>query len=751
MARKQSSLFSRLKRLLMSNSVGSDVARRFIPAAIVLPLGLGWLIFQGQQANWYDSTFALSLLALSFATTWIILICRSAQILNQLDDDRKLSQQNDQFLNGLDLRLRQLPDAAAMTWEALQSLGQFLPVDRVVWNEIDWETRTTTIEHEWRRSEDIPDITGVYPLEDYFTPEQLEYFTRGQTLIVDDVMIHPATEPYAQGYLRLGIRSFVIVPLVYAGCWVAILSISTKTARKWRPNEVTLLQDIVARLWSMIDYTKAMQALSEEEVWTDRCKALFGFSPATKMTYEVFLNTLHPEDRERTHAAVMRALEEKSEYNIEYRSCWPDGSIHWIAAKGRGFYDATGNPVQMLGTAQEISERKHAEFVLAEQTKALLEANRLKDEFLAALSHELRTPLNPILGWTRMLQAQALSPSETATALATIDRNVKQQIALVSDLLDVSQVIQGKLKLNLRSLDLADVIRSAIDTVQFAALAKEITLQFLGLSSLKTVGDNDRLQQVVWNLLSNAIKFTPRGGRVEIDLSIGATQMAEVRINDTGIGITPEFLPYVFDHFRQADGSTSRKYGGLGLGLSIVRHLVGLHGGTVLVESEPGAGATFTVKLPLSLQVSPQSAEAEHPVEAHLTAEHESFNHSLSKFRILIVDDDLDNLDLIRFLLQRDGAAVMTFTTASQALESLPQVQPDLIISDIGMPEMNGYEFMQRARALPQAHNIPAIALTAFAQPTDKVAATQAGFQFYFAKPVDPNQLLATVTQLLAG
>jgi PAS domain-containing protein len=331
MSNKQSSLLLAIKQLMIPDSAGNAIAWRFLPAAIVLPLAVKWLITQGLQANWYNSTVALSLLASSLAIVWLAVIVRTAFMLNRLDNSLKLSRRNAQFLSDLDLRLRYLSDASEMAWEVVRSLGEYLQVDRALWHEIDWKTRSTTVERNWRR-EDIPDVTGVYALEEYFTPEQLKQFAMGQVLIVDDVTLHPDIAPYAQRYLSLGAGAFISVPCIYSGDWVAVLAVNSKHLRPWRTDEVILLQDTVARLWSMIQHMRAIQALTVQEEqnslateaakiglwfwslteqtleWTEICKALFGLGPTAEISYEIFLNALHPEDRESTHRAVQSEL-----------------------------------------------------------------------------------------------------------------------------------------------------------------------------------------------------------------------------------------------------------------------------------------------------------------------------------------------------------------------------------------------------------------------------------------------------------
>jgi PAS domain S-box-containing protein len=334
--------------------------------------------------------------------------------------------------------------------------------------------------------------------------------------------------------------------------------------------------------------------------WTEQGKATFGLSLDDELSYETFFKMLHPEDRDRTQSAIDQALANHTEYRVEYRVIWSNGSVHWIIAKGKGFYNHNGNPVRMMGTVQDISDRKELEQQLIQQTKDLTNANRLKDEFLAIVSHELRTPLNPILGWAQMLSAGKLNAAKTAMGIEIIERNAKLQAQLIEDLLDVSRILRGKLNLNKIPLNLESIIRAALTTVQLAAEAKSIQIETRYEPNIgQVLGDAGRLQQIVWNLVSNAIKFTDEGGRVTITLE-RLEQYASIQVQDNGRGIESEFLPYVFEHFRQSDSSSSRKFGGLGLGLAIVRHLTELHGGTVVVLSPGlGQGATFKLKLPL--------------------------------------------------------------------------------------------------------------------------------------------------------
>jgi signal transduction histidine kinase/ActR/RegA family two-component response regulator len=371
-------------------------------------------------------------------------------------------------------------------------------------------------------------------------------------------------------------------------------------------------------------------------------------------------------------------------------------------------------------------------------------ANRIKDEFLAVLSHELRSPLNPILGWSKLLQGGKLDEVNTKLALASIERNAKLQAELIEDLLDVSRILQGKLSLTSSSINLASTIKAAIETVQLAIEAKSILIETIldpvvGL----VLGDSTRLQQVIWNLLCNSVKFTPAGGRVQVRLE-QVDHQAQITISDTGIGISPEFLPHVFDSFRQADSTTTRKFGGLGLGLAIVRHLVNLHGGTIEAESDgEGMGATFTVKFPLmsTMQTVNQDSQLSEP------------SLDLKGIHVLVVDDDSDTRNFFVFLLEQAGARVIASASAGEAFTALTQSPPDILLSDIGMQEINGYMLMQQIRALPpeKGGQIPAIALTAYAGDINHQQAIQAGFQQHLAKPIEPEKLIGAISTLLSA
>jgi PAS domain S-box-containing protein len=378
-------------------------------------------------------------------------------------------------------------------------------------------------------------------------------------------------------------------------------------------------------------------------------------------------------------------------------------------------------------------------------------ANRLKDEFLAMLSHELRTPLNAIVGYARLLRGKLLDAAKTASAVETIERNANALTQIVDDVLDVSSIVSGKLRLTVQPVDLATVLEHAVATVAPAADAKGVRVQPVLDAGVGTIaGDAARLQQVAWNLLANAVKFTPRGGRVQVRLE-AVNSHVELTVSDTGIGIEPEFLPYVFERFRQADSTTTRKYGGLGLGLAIVRHIVEMHGGTVEARSDGAQrGASFVVRLPaMIVHGATLDAGREHPRVARRESER-PFG-ALSGVRVTAVDDEVDALRLLRDVLEAAGADVTTWSTPREALDDVMARPPDVLLVDIGMPGMDGHALIRQVRAAQRedVRDVPAAALTAFARSEDRTRALESGFEMHLAKPIEPRELVATISRLV--
>jgi PAS domain S-box-containing protein len=443
-----------------------------------------------------------------------------------------------------------------------------------------------------------------------------------------------------------------------------------------------------------------------------------------------------------------------------------DGREIAIEDSGAPIKDPAGKIIGIIVVFHDVSERRRAEqereqsFEREQTARNEAEAaNRLKDEFLATVSHELRTPLNAILGWAAMINRGVLEEETIANALRVIERNARAQAEIIDDILDVSRVITGKLRIDAKPIELAPIIQSAIDTVRPAANAKALTLTVsLDRNAGLVAGDADRLRQIIWNLVSNAIKFTPRGGRIEARLE-RVDSHVEVRVSDSGVGIDKQFLPYVFERFTQADSSMTRAHSGLGLGLAIVRHLVEMHGGTVSAESGgEGQGAVFKVQLPLAAAGEAPAlppADSAHRLTGSAVAEDiaEDISASppdLTGLRVLVVDDEPDTREILSLLLTQFGADIRCAASSADALEAFLEWKPNVLISDLGMPIEDGYALIRKVRALSpeQGGNIPAAALTAYVREEDRLRALSAGYQTHIPKPVDPATLAAVVARL---
>jgi signal transduction histidine kinase/ActR/RegA family two-component response regulator len=463
-------------------------------------------------------------------------------------------------------------------------------------------------------------------------------------------------------------------------------------------------------------------------------------------------------DEEPAIIARLRAGERIEHYEtVRLRK---DGSPIEISLTVSPIRDANNKVIGASKIARDISHRKEQEKTLRDQSEAnerlyreAQESGRIKEEFLATISHELRTPLNAILGWSRILRSGKLNEADMAKAVATIERNARAQAQLIDDLLDVSRIITGKLRMDVRPIDPNGFIEAAIDAVNPAAEAKGIRLQkIMDTGDVSVPGDPTRLQQVIWNLMSNAIKFTPRGGHVQVRMERVDSHL-QIIVADDGQGIPKEFLPHVFERFRQVDQSTTRQHGGLGLGLALVRHLVELHGGSVAAASPgPGQGSTFTVVLPVVpiYQVDAAGSRV-HPSARNLLPSSDYVPH-LDGLKLLVVDDEADTRELLRATLSECGAQVEVAGSVSEAFAAVAACLPDVIISDIGMPDEDGYDLIRRLRSMPleSGGKVPVIALTAYARVEDRLKALRAGFQMHVPKPVELAELV-TVVASVAG
>jgi PAS domain S-box-containing protein len=459
-----------------------------------------------------------------------------------------------------------------------------------------------------------------------------------------------------------------------------------------------------------------------------RTRLIFGLPP--NIDLELFLELIHPDDRKRVDEAIARAIDPRSggNYDIEYRIVRQDGAIRWVKEKGKVSFNGQYPdrvPVRFVGTVIDITDEKRTE-------EELRQAVRAKDEFLATLSHELRTPLTAIHGWASLLHTGKVKPSEVTKAYEVIERNVKAQTQLVDDLLNVSRIILGKVKLAPKWLDPILIIDAAVESIRPAAVAKGLNVHTQSDGGGLIFADPDRLQQVIYNLLSNALKFTDKGGEININFGRVGDRF-QINVQDTGEGISPDFLPFVFDQFRQADASTTRKHGGLGLGLNIVRHITELHGGTVLAHSEgKGKGTTMTVELPF-LEPPPQS-EPEF----------------LQGLTVMVIEKDTETLCKVGEAVQEYGASVILASSAAEALAQLNHKRPDVLISDVSMAETDAIELMReiRSRLSPGSADIPAVALSAAAGADDRNRSLQAGYRAHITKPVAVQDLVSVLAEV---
>jgi PAS domain S-box-containing protein len=536
--------------------------------------------------------------------------------------------------------------------------------------------------------------------------------------------------------------------------------------RKRKATEEQALQEVHRRLTFHVENTPLAVIEWDSDFrlsrWSPSAERLFGWKAREVLGKRITdWQFVFADDLEEVKKIRTRQLKGIEEHGVsKNRNYTRDGAVLHCEWYNSVLYDHAGKLESILSlvldvTARNQAEEERANLLLLEQDarKAAEEANRCKDEFLATLSHELRTPLASILGWARLLASGMVDTDKYPQVFATIARNAKAQAQLIDDLLDVSRIITGKMHLDVRPVQLAPIIEATVETVRPAAAAKEIQLKLrLDPKVGEISGDPERLQQLMWNLLSNAIKFTPRKGRVEISLKKVGSQ-AEIIVRDSGQGIQADFLPHVFERFRQADGSTARKYGGLGLGLAIVRHLTELHGGTVQVES-PGElqGSTFKVTMPVLAQESP------HAIRKQVERQRSPDNGELSKLRpalnglrVLVVDDEIDVRDFAMMTFQECGAESATAASCAEALRILEDWRPDVLVADIAMPDEDGYDLIHKVRALPEDRGgrIPAMALTAYARTEDRVRILSSGYQIHVAKPVEPVELIAAVASLV--
>jgi PAS domain S-box-containing protein len=586
-----------------------------------------------------------------------------------------------------------------------------------------------------------------------------------QPIVIEDVTRAPELSAFRPAIRAEGIAAMAFIPLISLGRVIGKFMLYYDEPRALTASELQLASIVAAQIAYAVDRTRAEDSArrsaerlrfaldaasmgtwdwdlaSNQVQWSDNLERLHGLPPGTfDGSFASYEREIHPEDRTRVLVAQRRAIEDGAPYDVEYRIVAPDGTIQWVEGKGR-VERVAGKSVRMTGVCMIATRRKEAELA---RLAAAEEANRLKDEFLATLSHELRTPLNAILGWVQMLQSGGLSAERRDVAVETIGRNARLQSQLIEDILDVSRIITGKLGVERQPLLVPALVDGVIAGVLPAAAAKAIEMTKDVPEYLPPIeGDPKRLQQVLGNILSNAIKFTPPGGRVAVGCAADDEAIA-ITVRDSGVGVDPEILPYIFDRFRQGDSRSTRKHGGLGLGLAIARHLLEQHGGEISAHSDgAGTGTTFRIALPIASTVYDIRPAAEPRPFAPPS------EWRLDSTTVLVVDDQRDARELLAALFERSGAQVIQSESAVEALDILRSTTVQLLVADIAMPEVDGNELMRRARRADI--HIPAIALSAYARPEDRRDAMTAGYNAYCPKPLDAAEFLRTVHNVLTA
>ncbi|HEY6403629.1 MAG TPA: ATP-binding protein, partial [Blastocatellia bacterium] len=694
--------------LLVSETPGGYIARRLLPAAIVIPVIFGSAALLGARAGYFEGSFGVLLVTMASVPCFLGLIWRSATRLRDRDVERAIAEAElSKAYSDLLIHVRE----------------QDAELKRA--NEDVWAER---IERERVAEESQEGMTERKHIETRLHETEVRF--------------------------RLAVSS------APAMIWI---------------SDAEKICNFFNKSW--LDHTgrtATFMIQGAENGWAE---------------------DIHPEDLGGCLEIYDNAFRERREFTMEYRLRRHDGQYRWILNHGAPLLDSGGAEADekvfsgYIGYCLDIHERKERERQIENERDELVsrekvlrgeadDINRLKDEFLATVSHELRAPLNAIQGWVKLLRDGRLNQDETARALEIIERGARAQNRIISDLLDVSRIITDKLRLNARPVQLTAVVESAIESLRPAAAAKEIDIELILDDQAGLVaGDSDRLRQIVWNLLSNAIKFTPDRGQVQVKLGRAGPHV-EITVSDTGVGIAPDFLPFVFDRFRQGDGSSTRRQGGLGLGLAIVRHLTEMHGGSVCAQSPgPDQGSTFVVKLPLvtpSVNGADGSADEADPTDGTDATQASHMSNTsytaqagfdlepsdvmdstleLDGLRVLAVDNDSDARDLIKTILTQYGAVVETASSTCQALalfDRPEEWQPELLISDIEMPEADGYQLIRKLREMESRHGrrVPAIALTAYARTEDRLRSLSAGFHMHVTKPVEPVELLTIVASL---
>jgi len=731
---------SGITSVLSSAHVGGLTARRLLLIVVIVPFLLGWVSVLGQRLGYFDVGLAIALLVMLVIFVFMIAIWRSARKLSEIEKLRI----------AVELELREKE-------EGLWRLANLI--------DLSYEPIFT-----WHFDDGIMEWNkGCEQLYGYDRSEAVG--KTSHSLLKTEFPSSSANE-YLETLQQTGQWSGVLKQLASDGreVWVEsrqqviesegkqlVLETNRDITDKLRGEESTIrLAAIVASSNDAI-IGKTLEGIITN--WNDGARRIFGYSEEEVVGQPI--NILIPDDRQDEEPKIIERLK-RGERVDHYQTVRvrKDGQKIDLSLTISPIRNALGQIIGASKIARDITEhiRLQAERErLLQQAQTAREqaekANRVKDEFVATVSHELRTPLNAILGWSSMLLSDKLKGADARRGLETIERNARLQAQLIEDILDVSRSISGKLRLDIKPVELISVIRAAVDAVRPAAQGKDIQLQLLLDPAADHVqADATRMQQIIWNLLANAIKFTPKRGFVQVKLD-RVESRAQVTVTDTGEGISPDFLPFIFNRFQQGDGTTTRRHGGLGLGLAIARHLVEMHGGTIEAASEGvDKGATFTIAFPLvAVRSASGSLVSPQPIstaqESHSNGKAQT---SLKGLRILAIDDEPDVRDMLQTLLQDCGASVLTASSAQEGLEALAAWKPHVLISDIGMPDEDGYSLIRKIRALTpeQGSDVPAIALTGYVRVEERMRALEAGYQMFVPKPVETNELISIIDDL---
>jgi PAS domain S-box-containing protein len=677
--------------------------------------------------------------------------------LGTCDDhhQHRMQEEQNQFLVQLDDLIRPLIDPQEITQLAARMLALQLGANRCAYADVEGDENTINLTGDY--NDGVSSIVGRYRL-DSFGPNILQAFRSGQTFVSHNTQTDERTIAQHENFQQIETAAVIAVPLLKAGRLVAALSVQQSTPRTWRAHEIELVQKVAARCWESIERARITRELRQNEyrlrlaqhagrigsfewlipencvIWSDELYTLYGITPGEfSGTFEDWEAHCVPEDAVRVREQIDEYLRaQEGEITYEFRSVHPDGTQRWLRGQAIFLYDSNGTPRKMIGVNIDVDELKRA-------VEALRTADLRKDEFLATLAHELRNPLAPIRNAIEILQLGNNDAESTQEIQNALERQVRQMTRLVDDLMDVSRITRGKLELIRDRTDLIAVLHSAIETSQpiISGSGQQLTLE-LASGPVTVDGDFTRLSQVFSNLLNNAAKYSEKGGVIHVRLTVTPTE-AIVEIQDQGIGIPEEMLNEVFEPFTQVDRSIRRSQGGLGIGLTLVKRLVELHHGHVSARCNAnGAGTVFTITLPRCRTSPPAAASPRRAAPG---------KESLPSHRVLVVDDTPAALFMVSKLLEKLGQTVFTASSAEEGIQLATELRPEIVISDIGMPCMDGYQLAETLRSLPWTSEMWIVALTGYGQESDRMKATAAGFNRHLVKPISLDALTALLRE----